>query len=284
MKHRLAPMLIALTFAASVWQAPAQAQGRPSKTKLDPQAVEEVESKLRSRETQQIAEALAEVRAWGPQGATVAPVVESLLQNGLPVTLAIEAMQTLSALQLESSSAAIQPYLWHRQPELRRAAATALIQTKGPQAKQALRRALSDPDPMVRGLAATGLGALGAAEYVPELFRALERNIPEAAAAIGKACAPAQCEQLAAKTGTMPLDVLVPGFEQILFRDAAQMPDEPKAYVIERLRDLGTADANKYLRDVQSRWPKSWSERVKQSIDKALSVTQASPAPSQEEP
>ena len=89
--------------------------------------------------------------------------------------------------------------------ELRRAAVKALLKTKGPAAVKALRHALSDSDPMVRGIAATGLGTLKAKDAVPDLFVALDRKIAEAAASIGQLCAPSECEQLAGKLGRSPV-------------------------------------------------------------------------------
>ena len=41
--------------------------------------------------------------------------------------------------------------------------------------------------------------------------------------------------------------------------------------------ELGTGEANRFLKGVQGKWPKAWSQRVKQSIDQAVLATSASP-------
>ncbi len=43
--------------------------------------------------------------------------------------------------------------------------------------------------------------------------------------------------------------------------------------IIGRVRELGTMEANKFLKDVQSRWPKDGSARVKQSLEQAVLAT-----------
>jgi hypothetical protein len=46
------------------------------------------------------------------------------------------------------------------------------------------------------------------------------------------------------------------------------------------VRELGTGEANRFLRDVQAKWPKNWSARVRQAIDQAVLATAASPGAS----
>ena len=63
----------------------------------------------------------------------------------------------------------------------------------------------------------------------------------------------------------------------MLFRPAADVSDDIKVKVVGRVRELGTGEANRFLRDVQTKWPKTWSQRVKQAIDQAVLATSASP-------
>jgi HEAT repeat protein len=156
--------------------------------------------------------------------------------------------------------------------KVRRAAAKALARTKGAAAAAALRKALSDSDPVVRGTAASSLGALKAKDAVPDLFIALDHKVNEAAASIGQLCNPDQCDQLAAKLGKLPFDVVSQALDQILFR-TADMSEDAKIKVVGRIRELGTIEANKFLRDVQKRWPANGSKRVRQSIDQAVIAT-----------
>ena len=44
-----------------------------------------------------------------------------------------------------------------------------------------------------------------------------------------------------------------------------------------RVRELGTGQAHRFLREVQSKWPRKGSTRVKQAIDQAVLATSGSP-------
>ena len=145
-----------------------------------------------------------------------------------------------------------------------------LIKTKGPEAVKALRQALRSTDAVVRGTAATGLGALGAKEAVADLFGALDKNVGEAAASIGQLCAGSECDKLLERVGKQPFEIMSSGFDQLLFRPAAEVPDDQKIRVVGRLRELGTKEAGAFLADVAERWPKDWSAKVKQALDAAV--------------
>jgi hypothetical protein len=132
---------------------------------------------------------------------------------------------------------------------------------------------------MVRGVAATGLGTLKAKDAVPDLFVALDHNVAEASASIGSLCEPAQCDQLMGKLGRVPFDVVTSGLDQVLFRPSAEVNDDAKVKVIGRLREVGTQESNKFLREVQKRWPEGWSKRVRQSIDQAVLATAGGAGP-----
>jgi HEAT repeat protein len=154
---------------------------------------------------------------------------------------------------------------------------SALGRTGGSVAIPTLRAALSDPDPGVRALAATALGGLKANAAVGDLFAALDHKVTEAARSIGMLCLGAECDRLAQKLGQVTLDVAVAGLEPALLRPAEDVNDEVKIQIVGRVRELGTADANHFLRGVQTKWPARKSPRVKQAIDQAVFATSASP-------
>ena len=116
-----------------------------------------------------------------------------------------------------------------------------------------------------------------AKDAVGDLFVALEHKVAEAAASIGQLCAGNECDRLAGKLGSVPFDVVTGGLDQMLFRPATDVSDDVKIKVVGRVRELGTGEANRFLRDVQTKWPKTWSQRVKQAIDQAVLATSASP-------
>jgi len=227
---------------------------------------------LKSGDPGKIRGALDEIRMAGKgPGSQYAGAIVELLQRGVPGSVAEAALDTLGDLEAESASPVIAQYMQHRNVKVRQAATKALIKTKGPVAVRALRHALSDQDPMVRGVAANGLGALKAKEAVPDLFLALDHRINEAATSIGMLCNPQECEQLASRIGKFPFDVMSGGIEQALFRP--DVSDDSKIKLLGHVRELGTQDANKFLREALKKWPKNGSARVKQSLDQAVQAT-----------
>ena len=201
--------------------------------------------------------------------AEAAPLVAGVLDRGGTTAVLDEALKTAAKLKASSLSVAIAPYVQHRSEEIRRAAVRTLLKTKGPVAAEALEKGLRSSDAAVRGTSATGLGALGVHDALDDLFAAFDHGVAEAAAAIGQLCRPEECEKFAERTGRVAFDVMVTGFDQILFRPAEEIPDEEKIRLVGRLRELGTPEVSKYLADVGDRWPKDWSKKVKQAVDSA---------------
>lgn len=232
--------------------------------------------KLKSTDANEIKAALDEARLSG-KGATLAgPIIADLLQKGLPFGLTENAIDTLGDIEWEGASSTVSTYARHRKVDIRRSAVKALVRTKGAIAVKTLRAALSDEDSRVRGFAATGLGSLHAKEAVADLFLALDHKVNEAAVSIGQLCTPAECESLQGRLGRIPFEVVTSGLDQILFRPPAEVTDDAKVKLIGRLRELGTGEANRYLKDVQARWPATWSARIKGSIDQGVQATTGS--------
>ncbi len=233
----------------------------------------ELTQKLASSDESQIRNAFDDVRLAGKAAAPAVPAIVKLLTRGVSAGLAEAACDTLGDVQSQDATPAIVPYTRHREVKVRRAAAKALAKTRGPEAIKALRASLSDSDAVVRGLAATGLGSLKAKEAVPDLLDALDHKIAESASSVGQLCSPEECEIYMGKLGRLPFDVMTGGFDQMLFRPDTELNDDNKVKIIGRLRELGTMEANKFLKDVQGRWPAKWSKRVKQAIDQAVIAT-----------
>jgi len=240
----------------------------------------DVLKRLRSNDPLEVKGALDAVRTSAKASAPLAPVIADLLERGLSPLLTQAAIDTLGDIESEAGSPALAFYAQHRNVELRRSAIQALARTRGPVAVKSLRGALSDPDPNTRRLAATGLGSMRARDVVGDLFAALDRRVSEAAASIGQLCAGNDCDRLAAKLGSVPFDVVTSGLDQVLFRPAGEVSDDIKITIVGRVRELGTGEANRFLRDVQGKWPRGWSQRVKQSIDQAVIATSGSPGAS----
>jgi HEAT repeat protein len=232
--------------------------------------------RLKSSDSAEVEKALGEAKAAGKGAMPLAPAVEDLLRRGTSPAMALLALGVLADIGGPGSTASIQPYLHHRSPELRKKALTTLVKTGGPTAIRSLRDALSDSDPGVRGIAASGLGTLKGRDAMADLFLALDHQVTEAAASIGQLCTAEECDKFSAKTGTFGLDVMTSGFDQILFRPTTEISDDQKIRIVERVRELGTQEANKYLRDLQSRWPAGTSPKVKLAIDQGVIATAGS--------
>jgi len=272
--------LVAAAALASAAHAHAQAPARSGKKgdgKAKPEApkidLAKIKAALESGDERRITPALGELEQAGESAKDAAPLVEALLRQGSSAPILEKALTAAGALKQQSSSASVAPYVRHRTPEVRRTAAKMLIKTKGPEAVKALRQALRSTDAVVRGTAATGLGALGAKEAVGDLFGALDKNVGEAAASIGQLCAGPSCDKLLDRVGKQPFEVMSSGFDQLLFRPAAEVPDEQKIKVVGRLRELGTKESGAFLADVAERWPKDGSAKVKQALDAAVKAT-----------
>lgn len=226
--------------------------------------------KIASGDPAQMAAGLADAKDGAEKATAVAPAIEGVLARGATVPLAQAALEALGAIGASSSSAVVAPYLSHRSSELRRAAVRALADTGGPAAVEAFRAGLRSSDGMVRGFSATGLGNLGAREALGDLFTALERNVTEAAAAIGQLCQGEECQRFTGFLGKVGFDVMTSGFDPILFRDKP-LSEKDQLQIVGVIRELGTPEAGQYLHDVQGRWPAHYSQKVKQAIDQAVS-------------
>ncbi|MDP9001096.1 MAG: HEAT repeat domain-containing protein [Myxococcota bacterium] len=233
--------------------------------------------RLRSGDPAEIQSALDDVRISAKGGVAAVPAIVELIGRGVSPTLTQAAIDTLADIESEGASAALSWYARHRNVVLRRAAIQALARTRGPAAIKALRLGLTDPDPAVRGSSATGLGTMKAKEAIGDLFLALDHKVAESSAAIGRICAGDECDKLAAKLGSFPFEVVTSGLDQALFRAPPDVTDDIKIKIVARVRELGTAEANHFLHDVQVKWPKAGSAKVRQTIDQAVIATSGSP-------
>jgi hypothetical protein len=240
--------------ATAKGKAPAKEKASAKLVPVDDAPSPETEA-LRKKLAGSEDDVLDALKSIGDSGnAEAAPLLIELLARGGSQKVLEEALKTAAKLKAPSLSVAVAPYVQHRVPDIRHAAVRALLKTKGPAALVALKKGLRSSDALIRGTSATGLGALGAHEAIDDLFRAFDHGVAEAGAGIGQLCTPEECEKFA-------------GFDQILFR--ADVPDDAKIKLVGRMRELGTPEVGKYLGDVNERWPKDWSKKVKQSIESA---------------
>jgi HEAT repeat protein len=266
---RLAFLSALLAGSASVQAAPpAKAKAKTEKApKLE---LDRYRRTLESGSETEIVQTLGELGGLGKAAAAAAPLVDALLTRGANTSVILAALETDGQLGVAASSDAVAPYVSHRKPEIRHAAASALASTGGPAAVVALRRALAGPDPAVRAVAAAGLGTLGAKESVDELFTVLSHDTPQAALSIAQLCSPDQCDRLMALVGKLKFEVLEPAFVPLLLRPASELPDANKVKYVERLRVLATKPAAAVLQAALARLPKDESPTVRFALQNAL--------------
>ena len=243
-----------------------KAPAAPAPAKIDLKKLAQV---LESGTEAEILAALSELSARGASASSAAPLVNGLLVRGSTGKVVIAALDAVAAFGAESSSDPVAPYVQHRRPEIRQAAASALIRTKGPIAVRALRRALKSPDPKVRQIAASGLGALNAAEAVDDLFAALGDETTTAPKSIAAMCNPTQCDRLMDYVGKLPFEFLEPSFVTLILRPSG-LPDINKLRYIDRLRKLATKSSTNVLQTALADLPANANPKVKEALETAL--------------
>lgn len=265
-------ILAALGFGtAPLAAAPRAAPGKAEKSSPAPKSKLDLAGLQKALESGDEAKAKAALDTIAQSGDPAgAPPVEQLLSRGASTPLLLRALETLGILGQPSSGAALAPYAQHRTPELRRAALRALIATKSPLAPDVLRRALRGNDPGQRAIAARGLGELDVRAAVPDLFSVLPKDVAEAAQSIGKLCTRAECEKFMDLLGRLRFEVMESGIVPILLRPGADVPDELKLKLVERLRRMATQPANQLLQTALAKFPADGSPAVKRGIERAL--------------
>jgi len=250
--------------------APSLALAAPADKPKAPAArsLESTKQALESGDEARTLAALDEIEQAADRRA--APLVEALLNRGANSKLLLRAIGVAGALGAASSSSALAPYVKHRAPDVRRAAAQSLARTKGSVAIAALRDALRGSDPALRGTAAEGLGALGAKEAVPDLFVVLPKEVPEAAGAIGVLCSAEQCKRFVGLLGKLPFEVMESGFLPLLLRTDADASGSAKLQLIEQLRRMATQKANALLSTALASYPANGNPKIRTAIDAAL--------------
>jgi len=237
----------------------------------DAPSLERYRSALETGDEAQVLEALKRIRDAKQPAA--AGLVNALLERGGTIKVTVAALQTAGTLGQESSSVPILPYVRHRSPNVRRAAVSALSETGGSAAIRSLRAALRSRDSVLRGLAASGLGKIGNSSVVPDLLRALDHKVTEAAPSIAMLCTPVTCAQLIPRLATLPFPVTTDALDGMMLRPSAQVPDAIKLLAVEQISALRTKQAHKYLRSLYQRLPADYSPAVKAALGAAVKAT-----------
>jgi HEAT repeat protein len=222
--------------AAKVGTKPAK------KEKMTPE-VKEAAALLQSAEDEKIIEGVKKLGELAdPTGVT--PLVD-LLKAGQSDKVTQAAIDALGAISSPKAIPILIEYMKHRRAEVRVIAINAIAEIKDKQVSEALKSALKDSDTNVRKTAALALGRYGDPSAVDILFKAFDRNVVEAAIAIGQLGSVNDMERLSTYLGKSPLTILLPGFLEFLGR--ADFPEKGKLKIIEKFKELAGPEVKQFL-------------------------------------
>lgn len=198
----------------------------------------------------------------------VVPLVQERVRAGLPPELLDVAMDSLVLLGDHNTGPLFAELARHRRPAVRLKAIQGLVTLRAAEAPSVLSRALSDGTAEVREAAAEGLGQLGARESIDRLFLAFDRNVQNAARALGRIANDDDVSRLLGYLGRAPFINLTPAFDALFAR--RDLPEATKLRVVSQLEELGTAEARGYLEGLRGRLSADTPLRVRRAIDAAL--------------
>jgi HEAT repeat protein len=249
----------------------ARARTRPAAAAAPAVITDATQQKLAGSDPAALEEALMELVQVGTPEAVEA--IASRIRRGLPRALVVPFVETLGVLHHASAGPVlIEVGVAHRHPDVRVAAIRALQACRPAGAADAVRGRLGDPAPMVRAAAAVALGALRDRDAVDPLFRALDRQLYEAAPALASIVQDTEIPRLTGYLGRLPFDVMSPALTEILARE--DVSERRKLDLIAQLQELGTSEVKYFLEQLADSIPATGRDaRVRQAaLDASLRI------------
>ncbi len=242
-----------LLFAAGLGWAPAALAQTTTHEHDAPHAV--VPAWWDMNDADALLERMQQAAAGNPSAA--ARSISAALMHGVEPRVAAFGLHALAALARREGTVAVQHYLEHRRPTLRRHAVAAAVAIGGPELSRAVEARVSDPDPGVRGDAAMALGEMGDRHAIASLWTAMDRDLQGAldtqATPLIRGCAHTiarlgdedAIERLLGYVRRAPFRALTEAFELALRRN--DLPDAVKTRVVSIIGGLATRDARDFL-------------------------------------
>jgi HEAT repeat protein len=260
----------------------ANAQGRrggrggqaeaPARPQVDRALVDAAIAGLEAPDLPTVLDSITKLAEYADSRAT-APLTR-LLKGGPPDDVTHAAIQALGAISDPSSVDVLIEYTRHRRARVRRLAVQSIAQIRDAsvanKVNEALRNALRDSNDRVRGAAATAIGEHGDRGAMDLLFLAFERNVPEAAVAIGKLGGVPEAERLAGFLGRRDLTEILPGFDEFLRR--SDFGDEAKVNLIHKLEEIAGPDVKRFLTSLLASPPPGLSDKVKDEAQRVIRI------------
>ncbi|MCB9616546.1 MAG: HEAT repeat domain-containing protein [Sandaracinus sp.] len=272
MRHLLV-LLLALSASTALAQPArrgrAAATDAPAQPRVTLADLEGILPRLRSNDADQVREAI-DLLTIIDRPEVVPPLAE-LVRAGQSDVITDRAIGALERIAEPSSIDLLTELLNHRRPGARRRAYAALAAIDDPRVRPLLERGLRDSDRSVRGAAALALGEIGAKQSLDLLFRAFERNVVEAAIAIGKLGDAESVERYHAFLGQEPLGVMLTGYDAFLRR--SDVPLATKKAIVERLGEVAGVSVRRFLQDYLASFPERIRDRGQRELKTLVEQT-----------
>jgi HEAT repeat protein len=230
-------------------------------------ALEELSALLASQDADELRFGIETAASSRKPGS--AALLAARVREGLPAELVGPAIDALSALgDAAAASDVLTELSAHRRPAVRARALLAVSLLRTANAEGLLVRGLSDQDESVRKAAADGLGEIGSKQALAPLFRALERGVDGAAAALGKLVEASTVPRVTAYFGRTSFFSLAPLLDALLLRRG--FAEEAKLSLIDAIVKQASAEARAYLESLSAQLPPDAPARVRKAITDAL--------------
>ena len=211
-------------------------------------ATRSIESMLASRDSDELAAAFA-LAAVTPRAH---PAAAQRVRDGLPHAAMDAALEALSKAHTSESLVALFSDLTrHRDPAVRALAVAALAHMSATSSEAAVCERLSDQDSRVREAAAVALSSIGGPSSQTQLARAVTRNIPGAAQALGRVMSVADVSEILRDRSRFPWVLIQPAFDSLLTREDLNLTRKLSA--LAAIEAQGTAGARAYLEGLSKR-------------------------------
>lgn len=183
----------------------------------------------------------------------IVPPLAALLRSGPSDAVTDRALDALRRLGHPSAIEVLREFTNHRREGARRRAFQALAAIESPRVLPILSEGLEDSSRSIRGAVALAIGELGSEEQLDLLFQAFERNVVEAAIAIGKIGGDDAVERFDGYLGNEPLGVMLSGYQEFLERQDVSL--EVKTGIVERLGEVSGTMVRRLLLEYQRTLP-----------------------------
>jgi HEAT repeat protein len=209
--------------------------------------------------------------------AEVIPPLVELLHRGVADDVLDTVVDKFGIIGRPEAIDELSSLLHHRRATVREKAVRALGQIRDNRVRALIESGLRDSDGAVRGAAAAALGEIGARSSVELLQRAFERNVPEAAEAIGRLGDAAAADRLLEAVGRAPLSVLLPGFRRFL--DRRDIADPAKLRIVEQVVNRSpTVQVRAFLQEWVASLPSALNTPSRRRAELAIRQIHDNPA------